>query len=122
MKKWVYGVGILVLILVGGILLLKNNPTENLTGLSNLEAQKVVLGIKNYNYYPNTVTVNVNQPVEISLDSSVRGCYRNFNIRELGISQTLRTPEDKLTFTPTKKGTYTFACGMGMGTGTLIVN
>ena len=33
----------------------------------------------------------------------------------------LQTPTDYVEFTPTKKGTFGFACSMGMGTGTLIV-
>jgi len=87
----------------------------------NVQAQKVVLGMKNYNYYPNTITVKENQPVRIYLDSSVVGCYRSFVIREFGIAKYLKTPNDYIEFTPNKKGTYGFACSMGMGTGKLIV-
>ena len=84
------------------------------------ETQKVILGMKNFNYYPDEVKVNANQPVELSLDKSVAGCLRSFTIRDLGISKLLRTAEDKLIFTP-KKGVYTFACSMGMGYGKLVV-
>ena len=85
------------------------------------ETQKVMIGIKNYNYYPNTIEVEAGKPVEITLDKSVTGCYRSFNIKSLGISKNAKTPEDKIIFTPTKPGTYTFACAMGMGYGKLIV-
>lgn len=84
----------------------------------NLE---IVLGMKNFNYYPNTIKIKANIPVEISLDNTVQGCYRDFTIRALGIEKYLRTPQDTLTFTPTKSGTFTFACSMNMGTGKLIV-
>ena len=40
---------------------------------------------------------------------------------ELGISKYLGTPNDYIEFTPTEKGTFRFACSMGMGTGTLVV-
>ena len=58
---------------------------------------------------------------EITLDKSVSGCYRSFNIRDIGVSQYSKDPSQKITFTPTKPGTYTFACSMGMGYGKLIV-
>lgn len=83
--------------------------------------QKVVLSMQNRNYYPNTITVKANQPVRIYLDQSVVGCYRSFTIRQLGIAKYLKTPDDYIEFTPSKPGTYGFACSMGMGTGTLIV-
>lgn len=85
------------------------------------ETQKVVIGVKDFNYYPNTIRVKANKPVEISLDSSVTGCFRSFTIRDFGIAKVLSTPRDTVTFTPTKKGTYKFACSMGMGFGNLIV-
>ena len=44
-----------------------------------------------------------------------------FTIRQLGLAKRLTTPSDTLDFTPTQKGTFRFACSMGMGTGTLIV-
>lgn len=85
------------------------------------EIQKVVLSTKNYNYYPSEVRVKANQPVEITLDKNVFGCLRSFAIKDLGIRQYAKTPEDKITFTPTKKGTFAFSCSMGMGYGKLIV-
>ncbi len=85
------------------------------------EYQKVVLSMKDYNYFPNTVTVKANQPVRIYLDDSVQGCYRSFTIKEMGVAKYLKNSDDYVEFTPTKKGTYRFACSMGMGTGTLIV-
>ena len=92
------------------------NPTD-LQG----QTQKVVLSVKDYNYYPREVRVKSGVPVEISLDSSVKGCLRSFTIKDFGVSGYLKTPKDKITFTPNKKGTFTFACAMGMGYGKLIV-
>lgn len=85
------------------------------------EIQKIVISYRNYNYYPQEIRVKVNQPVSISLDNSVAGCFRYFTIRDLGLAKNLATPSDTMDFTPKQKGTYRFACGMGMGYGTLIV-
>ncbi|VVB80450.1 Cupredoxin-like domain protein [uncultured archaeon] len=118
--------GIVVLILfVGGFLYFdfgsQNYTPNSSSNVVSGDYQKVVLSMKNYNYYPNTITVKAGQPVRIYLDSSVGGCYRSFNIQQLGISKYLATTSDYVEFTPTQKGTYRFACSMGMGTGTLIV-
>ena len=59
--------------------------------------------------------------MSISLDSSVTGCLRSFTIKDLGVSKYAKTPSETIDFTPTKKGTFTFACVMGMGYGKLIV-
>ncbi len=114
-----------IVIVVGSIIFLNSNPdTGNNNGnvvVSDKEAQKITLGIKNYNYYPNTIEVEAGKPVEITLDKTVAGCYRSFNIKELGVSQNSRDPSQKVIFTPTKAGTYSFQCSMGMGYGKLIV-
>lgn len=85
------------------------------------EVQNVVIGEKNLNYYPNEIKVKAGQPVSITLDSSVAGCLRSFNIKDLGVSKYAKTPSDTIDFTPTKKGTFRFACSMGMGYGKIIV-
>jgi len=124
-KSTLYIIGIIALVLISGFFFLKSGDgfvIGNLIGGSfNGEVQKVVIGMKNYNYYPNTIQLKVGIPVSISLDKSVSGCFRDFTIREFGVREYLRTPQDTIEFTPTKKGTYTFACSMGMGTGTLII-
>ena len=96
-------------------------PVTSNTVADTKDVQKVILGIKDSNYYPNTIKVKAGQPVSIFIDSSVTGCLRSFVIRDLGVSGVARTPQDAITFTPPQKGTYAFACSMGMGHGTLIV-
>ena len=113
-----------LIIIAGGIFLFtKGEAKQDITGnvIANNEIQKITLGIKNYNYYPNTIKVKAGIPVRINLDESVRGCYRSFVIRDFGIAKRLATPEDYVEFIPSKKGTYTFACSMGMGRGKIIV-
>ena len=115
---------VLLLIIAGGIFLFtKEDVKQDITvnAIANNDIQKITLGIKNYNYYPNTIKVKAGIPVRISLDESVVGCYRSFTIKDFGIAKNLRTPEDYVEFTPTKKGTYAFACSMNMGRGTIIV-
>ena len=117
---------ILIIIIAGGIFFFSKEAksgNQDLTGniIKDNELQKITLSIKNYNYYPNTIKVKSGIPVRINLDESVRGCYRSFTIMDFGIVKRLATPEDYVEFTPTKKGTYTFACSMGMGRGIIIV-
>jgi len=125
MKTFFYIMMTLILLIGFGYLLLgkSENINNKNTGGVTLEGniQKVTLGIKNYNYYPNTIKVQAGQPVRIYLDKSVVGCYRGFVIKDFGISEYLKTPNDYVEFTPTKKGTFRFSCSMGMGTGTIIV-
>ena len=123
-KSSIYMIGIIILIVLFGFFMLRNGSgslDNDSGGGSNGEAREIILGVRNYNYYPNTIKVNVGETVRIKLDSSVSGCLRSFTIRDFGINKYLKTPDDYVEFTPTKKGTYGFACSMGMGTGTLVV-
>ena len=125
MKNSIILLGIIVIVLAVGTFIYFNSGSAHGTNgdtiLTTSEAQKITISEKNANYYPNNIEVNVNQPVEISLDNSVKGCLRSFTVRDLNVQKYLATPNDKLTFTPTKKGTYAFACSMGMGYGKLII-
>ncbi|HLD18623.1 MAG TPA: cupredoxin domain-containing protein [Candidatus Nanoarchaeia archaeon] len=119
-------IGIILMLAIPLYLVMASNNNEgNAAKINNGggsgDVQKVVIGFKNFNYYPNTITVKAGKPVSISLDPSVTGCYRGFTIRDFGISKYLQTPQDTIMFTPTVPGTYRFSCSMGMGTGTLIV-
>ena len=90
-------------------------------GFGGEDVQKVVLGMKNYNYYPSEIKVKSGKPVSLSLDDNVFGCLRAMTIKELGVSKYLRSVSDTLDFIPTQKGTYTISCSMGMGFGKLVV-
>ena len=98
-----------------------NTITGNVIADNGNNVQKIVISEKNLNYYPQTIKVKAGQPVSISLDEKVKGCLRSFTIRELGLAKYLKTTLDTLDFTPTQKGTFTFACSMGMGYGKLVV-
>ena len=78
----------IILFIVGGIIYFISSSGNSAGDVINNagEIQKINIGFKN-NYYPNTITVNEGIPVEITLDNSVRGCYRSFNIGAFGVSQ-----------------------------------
>ncbi|MEK6871808.1 MAG: cupredoxin domain-containing protein [Nanoarchaeota archaeon] len=122
-KSTLYLFGIVLLIGIGAYFFFNNGETVNGSIIQEVDAgeQKIVISEKDYNYYPNEIKVKAGQPVSISLDEKVKGCLRAFTIRDLGISKNLKTPQDTVTFTPTKKGSFRFTCSMGMGYGTFIV-
>ncbi|MBI2630106.1 cupredoxin domain-containing protein [Candidatus Pacearchaeota archaeon] len=116
----IWAIAIIALLLIGGGFIFFNDKSINGNSVQDSEIQKITLSFKN-NYYPNTINVKSGIPVEIELDNSVRGCFRSFNIPKLGVSKRSSSPEDTIKFTPNQKGTFKFQCGMGMGTGTIIV-
>ncbi len=126
---WKYGAFLLaVLVLGGAFMFVSGGEREKMTQTGevvketgNGDVQKVTLGTKNYNYYPETIKVRAGQPVSVTLDSSVSGCLRSLTIKGLGVSKYSKSPQDTIDFTPKQKGTFKFSCSMGMGYGTLIV-
>ena len=127
-KSTLYFGFILLILVVAGFLFIKGgNSAGNENVLSEGSqaipegTQRLVIGEKNLNYYPDMIKVKANQPVSISLDSSVQGCLRSFTIRDLGVAKYVKTQEETIDFTPNKKGTFTFTCSMGMGYGKIIV-
>ena len=97
MKNTTIVVGIVILLVIGGYFVFANTQKENtaVSGnvVNNLEGvQKVVLSVKNANYYPNTINVKAGQPVSLTLDSSVQGCLRSFNIKDLGVQGYSQNP------------------------------
>ncbi len=116
---------IIISVLIVGAFVFSGAKNDVPASVGNLpsqgDAQEITLGTKDFNYYPNTISVKSGQPVSLTLDDSVSGCLRSFTIKDLGFSKYSRVPSDKIEFTPTKKGTFTFACSMGMGYGKIIV-
>lgn len=124
-KSTLWMIAIVILIAVGSYFVFAgrgNGINEVATNnVGNSDTQKVSIGMKNSNYYPQIITVKQGIPVEITLDSSITGCFRSFVIRDFGVNKYSKNPGEKIVFTPDRKGTFRFACSMGMGTGTLIV-
>ncbi len=126
---WKYSAFIVLIVLAVGIFMFfgasgssaTNGTVGDVVNTGNADTQKITLGTKNYNYFPNTMTVKAGKPVSITLDSSVSGCLRSFTIKALGVSGYSQNPSQTIDFTPNQKGTFKFACSMGMGYGTIIV-
>lgn len=85
--------------------------------------QKVTIEALSSGYSPNRVTVSVNVPVELTIKTNNNySCASAFVFREFGISTFLEpTDSQTFTFTPTKKGKFTYTCSMGMYTGVMEV-
>jgi len=121
-KKIFVWIFIIIIVISGYFLISGKSPSGNsINEGSENSVQKIILSFKNYNYYPNTIKVKQGIPVEITLDSSIRGCYRTLKIQSLGVSGYSSTPSQTIKFTPNKKGEFEFACGMRMGYGTIVV-
>ena len=126
MNNALTGIGIILIVIVSAFFVFSSlGPSASGAilndGAVSGDVQKVTLSIKDFNYYPSKISVQAGKPVELTLDSSVNGCFRSFNIRELGVVKYSKSPSEKIIFTPTKKGSFRFACSMGMGYGTLEV-
>ena len=74
MKPISYLIGIVLLVVIFGFVMIKGASVgqESVSTAPIKDGiQEVVLSLKNYNYYPNTVRVKSGTPVRISLDSIV---------------------------------------------------
>jgi len=85
--------------------------------------QPVTITIESDGYSPNRFAVKAGTPVELTLKAgSVYSCATSFTFRAFNIQTQLRpNTSQKFTFTPTRKGIYTFSCSMGMYSGTMEV-
>lgn len=98
-----------------------SNATASPTTANGL--QQVTIGVFNNGYNPKNVKVKSGQPVQLTLQSKdTYSCALSFVFKEFGINTFLESTDSKsFTFTPTKKGKYTFTCSMGMYSGTMEV-
>lgn len=85
--------------------------------------QQVVINITSGGYDPRYIRVKAGQPVKLTLRSKdAYSCALAFRLPEFKISTFLEANDEKsFLLTPTVKGTYTYACSMGMYTGTMEV-
>ena len=83
----------------------------------------VIINVQNNGYTPRNFSVKVNQPVNLKLiTQGTYSCASVFTIPSLNITKVLPpVGTSDVTFTPTKTGLLSFACGMGMYTGTINV-
>lgn len=92
-------------------------------GLATDGVQNVTIKVRSNGYTANASTLKAGVPVRLRLVSEdVRGCARGFTIPSLNISKVLPvTGDEEIDFTPKNTGTLTYACSMGMYTGTFTV-
>lgn len=86
--------------------------------------QKVTISVSNGGYSPKSFRVKKDVPVELTLaaGTGVYSCATAFTFREFKIVDYLKPGDSNVhTFTPTEKGVFTFACSMGMYSGTMEV-
>ncbi len=125
-KSTFYAFGFFVLILIAGAFMLRSGDSvgEEYSGGQIIEGemQRVVLSQDGYNY--KDVVVESGKPIILSADDSVKGCLRSvaFNIGGKKYTKYLANPKDTMELPPLEKGTYNYACSMGMGFGKLIAN
>lgn len=97
--------------------------TQNKTAMVEDGVQSVKISIENSGYVPNKLQVKAGIPVALTLQTNgAYTCASDFVFPEFNLRARLG-PDDSqtLTFTPPKRGSYTFSCSMGMYTGVLEV-
>ncbi len=84
------------------------------------QGQIVMLGIDKTGYTPHEFTGEAGKPVTLRNDGTIKGCASFVVQPELGIRADF-TRSDSYTFTPAKKGRFTYTCSMGMYRGVVNV-
>lgn len=113
---------ILIIVAIAGSIMITGESSAQQNNVpTSGDVQEITLSMKDYNYYPETFRVDAGSAVRINLDDSVIGCLRDFTVKDFGVHEYLETPQDFVEFTPTEKGSYSFACSMGMAYGTMVV-
>ena len=96
---------------------------RNMAKLTKDGKQEVAITVRSSGYTTDIKQLKAGVPVKLTLLSNdVQSCARSFIIPSLGIYKSV--PENGATtieFTPTKTGTLSYTCGMGMYTGTFTV-
>lgn len=85
--------------------------------------QRATIAVTNYGYSPNKLIVKAGTPVELTLETNeTYSCASSFILKAFDIRLQLGPTDSKtVSFLPTKKGSYTFSCSMGMYSGVLEV-
>lgn len=79
------------------------------------DIQVVTTELNGGRYEP--IIVEVGKPVKWNVkasDGNLNGCNNRMIIREYGVEKSLEIGDNIIEFTPTKAGTYTYSCWMGM--------
>jgi len=82
--------------------------------------QKISVDLSKGYYDPSTIQLKAGVPAEITFGQSA-GCTGIVQSQQLGFSQDLSGGPKTVKLAGLQPGTYQFACGMGMVTGTIVV-
>jgi sulfite exporter TauE/SafE len=89
---------------------------------ANKAVQEVYMTQTRTGYSPNIFTIKKGQPVKWVIKSTTSlSCAAYLVMPKYGISKSLRTGENIITFTPVETGEIQFSCSMGMYRGKFIV-
>ncbi len=98
--------------------------TEPSSAIEMRDGKQVIrMDVTPYGYYePDVLTVVVDVPVRWEVTGAdFMGCADTLVMRAFGVNTTLEEGLNVIEFTPTKTGTFTFSCSMGMVRGTMQV-
>ena len=94
-------------------------------GVSHAEEPRTIaITVTDQGYEPSRIELAAEGPVRLAFDNQAKSeCAASVQSEALGIEKTELPPGETtvIEVTPEKPGEYTFACGMGMLKGTLIV-
>ena len=83
--------------------------------------QKMTVVVDN-GFKPDSISVKAGKPVSITFDTKHKGCAAVVVFKEMKLKKELKDGTKTIfTFTPKKAGTLSFACGMGMYSGKVVV-
>lgn len=82
--------------------------------------QKISVDLSTGSYNPNVIKLKAGVPAEITFGQS-SGCTAVVQSADLGFSEDLTSGPKTVKLQDLKPGTYTFACGMNMVTGQIVV-
>ena len=112
-----------MLILASVVFLTPNVQAQRRTKRKTPTIQKVTVALTERGYQPGTLKLRRGIPAQVTFIRKVSAtCGTQVVIPEYDIKRDLPLNEPVLVaFTPSKSGTFTFSCGMGMLRGSLIV-
>lgn len=118
-KMWIVGLLMVVVIISGCYGTQTTTPTAPATTTQVTptgEVKEFTMTAKQFEFVPNTITVNQGDTVKLTITSI--DVTHGFNLPDFGINERLN-PGKPVTveFVADKKGTFTFACSVPCGSG-----